>query len=237
MVPATGEGDGLVVGTLWCREQRVRQAAVTDDETGCDPQPGTPHLLEEHVYGAREVGAQDQRRRRAGGGKAGHEFPCHDTRVVGRHQPRLLRQGDGVEPFEQWQAQRAGDAHLRVVHVRVDETGQDEPFAQVEHVVVRMPSRQFCPRASLGDDAVDDAQSGVALDTQLGPNGGVAGRGVDEGTPDEGHGDTAYPRACGASSKRSNRSAATDSATDAGSLPVIPLRPIGLWMRRRAASS
>ena len=34
MVPATGEGDGLVVGTLWCREQRVRQAAVTDDETG-----------------------------------------------------------------------------------------------------------------------------------------------------------------------------------------------------------
>ena len=68
-----------------------------------------------------------------------------------RHTPRsailrLFRQRDRLEPVEQRSPHRADDAHLREVHVRVDESRKDEAAAPVDRVE-RLDSRRECRRS------------------------------------------------------------------------------------------
>ena len=74
-----------------------------------------------------EVGAEDQRGGGAGGDQAEDELLGHHRGVRRTASRCLLRQRAPVQPLEQRHAERADDAHLRVVHVGVDQPRQQQP--------------------------------------------------------------------------------------------------------------
>lgn len=174
------------VGGVGRAEQVRAQAAVADHQARGEPQANRLGLAEEDVHRLGEVRAEDERGRRPGADQAGEEVPGHATGVAGVGQPRLLGQGALAQPVQQRQAEPADDPDLRVVHVRVDQAGQDDAAAQVHHVHAGVGCAKVGERAAGGDHAVGDEQAAVLLGAQPGRVEEPA-RGVQDGASVERH--------------------------------------------------
>ena len=128
-MPALGEGEAVGVGLLRGGLELRAQLAVADDEPGGDAQP-------------------DRRGRSNSTSTAGAKCAPNTSAVVvpARASPstksaaitpgvvdvghaRLLGQRAAVQPVEQRLAEAADHPHLREVHVRVDEAGQEHAAA------------------------------------------------------------------------------------------------------------
>ena len=141
--------------------QLRQQVAVGDDEAARDPQPHALGLLEERLLGCGKVRAEHQRRRGPVGREAVHE-PARDlARVAGVGEPGLLGKRAGPQPVEQLEAHRADDRHLRVVDMRVDEAGQQDGVALVDHVGVRVSRAHARVVAAVEDAPVGERDRAV----------------------------------------------------------------------------
>ena len=196
--------------------------------------PARGHSLEEGVDRTREVGTEDERRRRARRDQALDELVGDLVCVVDRLEASLLGQGALVEPLEQRHAQGPDDPDLGVVDVRVDHAGQDQSLAEVDHLVSWMVAHRLGEGTARGDAAVVDDERGVGLGAEPdGPQRGVARR-VEDRPAEDGH----LARSCSAPRREAaslssdlSSAAATPIATVDGSLPPRPGRPIGEVIR------
>ena len=173
--------------------------------------------------------------------KAARRTRLATARRSGRRQPCLLGEGAASSQSSSGMPQPADRADLREVHVGVDEPGQHEAAAQVDH------SSSGCARAQRGvPAALDDVPSRTSRPASASARSVAAGERVlgrvEERAPVERHrvGSRRSVAADRSRSKRRSRSAATLTAIVAGSLPVMSGRPIGVVIRpirRRVAAS
>ena len=101
--------------------------------------PRASAAVEQRVHRGGEVRAEDQRgrgARRRPGRRRNSSATASAYASVG--QLGLLGQRAPVQPVQQRHAQPADGPDLRVVHVGVDEPGQQQPAAQVDDVLVRV---------------------------------------------------------------------------------------------------
>ncbi len=166
LVPSPRQLARLVVGAPRGRVQLRPQHPVTDDQAAGDPEPALGGLLEEGVDRRREMRPEHQRGRRARVDERRDELARDLPGVGDVLQPRLLREGAAIEPLQQRHAQRADGPHLRVVHVRVDEPGQQQAGAKVDDGLVVVLASKLRVRPALDDPAVDDEQPRVGVRLQ-----------------------------------------------------------------------
>ena len=142
--------------------------------------------VEQRVHGGREVRPEDQRGGGAGAREAVDEVGGDPGGVRRVGQARLLGQRAAFEPVEQGHAEAADRAHLRVVHVGVDEPREHQPVAEVDDLVVRVLAEELVGRSAGDDHAVADEQRRVGLRAQVVALERAL-RGVDEGAAEERH--------------------------------------------------
>ncbi len=153
-VPPLGQRTALVVRALGRGQQVIAESPVADHQPGRNTDAALRGLREQDIDRGRVVGSEDQRGGGAGPHQPGQEVASHATGIVHVGQPGLLRQRTALEPVEQRHAERADHAHLREVHVGVDEPRQDEARGQVDHLLAGVAAPQLGERSARGDDAV-----------------------------------------------------------------------------------
>ncbi len=94
--------------------------------------------LEELRGGIGEMRTEHERRGGAVRGEAAQEEPRGLRGIARVSHPGFFGQGNRVEPVEQRTPHRADDAHLWKMHVRVDESRQNEPATPVHGDGIRM---------------------------------------------------------------------------------------------------
>ena len=185
-VPLVGERPPLGVRAVGVGEQVLAQDPVGEHQAARHPQPDPVGLGEQRIHGGREVGPEDQRGGGAGAREAVDEVGGDPGGVRRVGQAGLLGERATFEPVEQRHAEAADRAHLRVVHVGVDEPREHESLAQVDDLVVRVLAEELVGRSAGGDHAVADEQGGVGLRAQVVATERAL-RGVDEGAAEERH--------------------------------------------------
>ena len=188
-----------------------------------------------HVDGRREV----RRRRPAPSSCRRRRSPVTKSLATPRGdvdvgQPDLLGQRALVEPVEQRHAEPADDAHLREVHVGVDEPGQHHALAEVEDVARPDARRARGEGPAGGDDAVarraspqsSSARRPPPVNGLTGVSRTVARKRVTGARPGASGCAGAVP-ARSASKVRTQVGRDADTAMAAGSLPVMLGQPDG----------
>ena len=149
------------------------QDAVTHHLAGGDPQTAALGGLEEDVHGRGEVGAEDQRRRRARARQRGEELPGDDLGVRVLGEPGLLGQRALLSQSSSGMPSPAMRPDLRVVHVRVDQPGQQHPPRRSTTSSCRVPviSSANGPRAVITPSRTEIADVGFGGSASASTNG------------------------------------------------------------------
>ena len=156
-MPLLDLGAREIDGLGFARHQQSPRlwAGRLDAATGDDAQAPIARFLKEEVLGMGERRPEDKAVRRTRGDHAVDPLHGGLLGVFGVSVLRLRGEDAVVEPLEQL-ATAVGVAapHLREVHVRVDEAGEQEGAVVVDLCRARVFRRQLGPVAAPGDDAL-----------------------------------------------------------------------------------
>ena len=164
-MPLPDQRAGFVVAPLWRVCEPFRRVAVHEDLASDHPHSKLLGFLEERVDRLRMYGAIDCGRGRAGAQAFPEEHARHRASVFRVSELLFRNEGVLVEPVDELIAVRADDLRLRIVHVAVDEAGEDQRIRAVllYHRVLRQFGAHLVRRSEVRDPAIRHGDDGVPL--------------------------------------------------------------------------
>src|SRR6266481_822107 len=112
------------------------------------------------------MSTEDQGCGRAVRGKSVYKFPGDGASIIFARHTGFLGERIFLQPVEQSESQTSQHAYLRIVNVRVHQSGQDKSAAQVAHSCIRILLAQTCVVATSHNSAVCDHQAAIGVRLQ-----------------------------------------------------------------------